>query len=82
MMIIIMPRIYYKAFYTCNEWKGINRKQSTRWQHLSRLEAIAFFSLQNIFSCYETQQLILWTGTAIWWETEPHCVALEGELFS
>jgi hypothetical protein len=31
-----------------------------------------FFSLQNFFSCYETQQLILGTGTAIWWVTEPH----------
>jgi hypothetical protein len=28
--------------------------------------------LQKIFSCYETQQLILGTGTAIWWVTEPH----------
>ncbi len=28
------------------EWKGINRKQSTRWQHISRLKASAFFSLQ------------------------------------
>jgi len=27
------------------QWKGINRKQSTRWQHLSRLKASAFFSL-------------------------------------
>jgi len=54
------------------QWKGINHKQSTRWQHLSQLKASAFFSLQNIFSCYETQQLILGTGTAIWWVTEPH----------
>ncbi len=54
------------------EWKGINRKQSTRWQHLSRLKASAFFSLQIFFTCYETQQLILGTGTAIWWVTEPH----------
>jgi hypothetical protein len=44
-------------------------KQSTRWQHLSRLKASAFFSLQKNFSCYETQQLILRTGTAIWWVT-------------
>ncbi len=29
------------------QWKGINRKQSTRWQHLSRLKASASFSLQN-----------------------------------
>jgi hypothetical protein len=54
------------------EWEGINRKQSTRWQHLSRLKASAFFSLQKKISCYETQQLILGTGTAIWWVTEPH----------
>jgi hypothetical protein len=53
------------------KWKGVNRKQSTRWQHLSRLKASAFFSLQKNFSCYETQQLILGTGTAIWWVTEP-----------
>jgi len=55
------------------QWKGINRKQSTRWQHLSRLKASEFFSLQKKISCYETQQLILGTGTAIWWVTEPHC---------
>jgi hypothetical protein len=54
------------------EWKGINRKQSTRWQHLSRLKASAFFSLQKKFSCYKTQQLTLGTGIAIWWLTEPH----------
>jgi hypothetical protein len=54
------------------QWEGINRKQSTRWQHLSWLKASAFFSLQNFFSCSETQQLILGTGTAIWWVTEPH----------
>jgi hypothetical protein len=41
-------------------------------QHLLRLKASAFFSLQKNFSCYETQQLILGTGTAIWWVTEPH----------
>jgi hypothetical protein len=29
--------------------------------------------LQNFISYYETQQLILGTGTAIWWVTEPHC---------
>jgi hypothetical protein len=56
------------------QWKGINHKQSTRWQHLSWLKASAFFSLQKKFSCYETQQLILGTGTAIWWVTEPHWV--------
>jgi hypothetical protein len=29
------------------QWKGINRKQSTRWQHLSQLKASTFFSLQK-----------------------------------
>ncbi len=29
------------------EWKGINCKQIARWQHLSRLKASAFFSLQK-----------------------------------
>jgi hypothetical protein len=52
---------------TLQEWTGINRKQSTRWQHLSQLKASAFFSLRKNFSCYETEQLILGTGTAIWW---------------
>ncbi len=33
-------------FLVIKEWKGINRKQSTRWQHLSRLKANAFFCLQ------------------------------------
>ncbi len=60
------------------QWKGINSKQNTRWQHLSRLKASAFFSLQENFSCYETQQLILGTGTAIWWVTEPHWVNFKG----
>jgi len=56
-----------------SQWKGINRKQSTRWQHLSRLKASVFFSFAKKISCYEAQQLILGTGTAIWWVTEPHC---------
>jgi hypothetical protein len=34
------------AFGKATQWEGINRKQSTRWQHLSRLKASAFFSLQ------------------------------------
>ncbi len=55
------------------QWRGINRKQSTRWQHLSRLKTSAFFSFQKKISCYETHQRILETGTAIWWVTEPHC---------
>ncbi len=56
------------AVFVQVQWKGINCKQSTR------LKASAFFSLLIFFSCYETQQLILGTGTAIWWVTEPHCI--------
>jgi len=29
------------------QWKGINRKQSPKWQHLSQLKASAFFSFQK-----------------------------------
>ncbi len=64
--------INYKQHGNVLQWKGINCKQSTRWQHLFRLKASAFFSLQKNFSCYETQQLILGTRSAIWWVTEPH----------
>jgi hypothetical protein len=53
-----------------------NGKESTINRALGgstfRLKVSVFFSLQNLFSCYETQQLILGTGTAIWWLTEPH----------
>ncbi len=41
------------------EWKGINRKQSTRWQHLSRLKASAFFSLQKILVVMKHSNLYL-----------------------
>jgi hypothetical protein len=72
---ILMWVPYYKTDplrIILQQWKGINHKQSTRWQHLSRLKASAFFSLQIFFSCCETQQRILGTGTAIWWVTQPH----------
>ncbi len=41
------------------QWKGINNKQSTMWQHLSQLKASAFFSLQICFSCFEKSSLYL-----------------------
>ncbi len=63
------------------QWKGINRKQSTRWQHLSRLKASAFFSLQNFLVVMKHsnlylglvlpsggwQSLILASKKSIWW---------------
>ncbi len=73
--VLINDQLYVRTEFVklCRtQWKGINSKQSTRWQHLSQLKASMFFSLQKFFSCYETQQLILGTGTAIWWVTEPH----------
>jgi hypothetical protein len=54
------------------QWKRISRKQSARWQHVSRLKASAFCIWKNILWWFKTQQLILGTGTAIWWVTEPH----------
>ncbi len=53
------------------EWKGSNRKQSARWQHISRLKANAFCIWQNKLWWFKTQQLLLGTGTAIWWVKEP-----------
>ncbi len=75
MMLNKMTPIKMTLIITVSEaeqWKGINCKQSTSWQHLSRLKASAFFSLQIFLSCFKTQQLILGTGIAIWWLTEPH----------
>jgi hypothetical protein len=75
-MLQIFVTTFFVVIFTTlmlSVWKGINRKQSTMWQHLSQLKASAFFSLQKNFSCYKTQQLILGTGIAIWWLTEPHC---------
>ncbi len=54
------------------QWKGINCKQCTRWQHLSRLKASAFFSLQKNLVVMKHSYLYLGLGTAIWWATEPH----------
>ena len=67
---LLLRDIWWSNF----QWKGITRKQSAGWQHLSKLKASAFFSLQKKFSCYETQQLILGTSAAIWWVTEPHYI--------
>jgi hypothetical protein len=56
--------------------KESNRKQSDRWQHISHLKASAFCIWSNKLWWFKTQQLILGTGTAIWWVTEPHCLPL------
>ncbi len=43
----------YSPIFTQNaninfyQWKRISHKQSARWQHLSRLKASAFYSLQR-----------------------------------
>jgi hypothetical protein len=41
------------------QWKGINCKQSTRWQHLARLKTSAFFSLQNFLVIMKRSNLYL-----------------------
>jgi hypothetical protein len=57
------------------QWKGSDYKQSARWQHVSQLKAGAFCFFGKI-NCggLKQKQLILGTGAAIWWETEPHCL--------
>jgi len=37
----------FGRWLTKQQLKGISRKQSIRWQHLSRLKASAFFSAQK-----------------------------------
>ncbi len=52
------------------QWKRINCKQSTRWQHLSRLKANAFFSLQkHLVSCMKCNNLYsgLVMPSSGWW---------------
>jgi hypothetical protein len=55
-----------------NQWKGRNHKQSARWQHVSQLKASVFCIWKNKLWWFKTQQLLLGTGTAIWWVTELH----------
>jgi hypothetical protein len=61
-----------KIFCSKNQWEAINRKQITRWQHVSQLKASSFYLLVKKSLLLKMQQLIFGTGTAIWWLTEPH----------
>jgi hypothetical protein len=54
------------------QWEAINRKQITRWQHVSQLKASSFYLLVKKSLLLKMQQLIRGTGNAIWWLTEPH----------
>jgi hypothetical protein len=71
-------RIYLQMWIRCHarrlgwwdQWKRINHNQSTRWQHLSRLKASAFFSLhKNLVSCMKCNNLYsaLVTPSSGWW---------------
>ncbi len=60
-------------FKKYKQWKGINCEQSTRWQHLSRLKASAFFSLQKIL-------VVIKTATYTW-DWYCHLVADRASLF-
>ncbi len=44
----VCPRLSMISWYT-SKWKGSNHKQSTRWQHISRLKASALCTYENIF---------------------------------
>ncbi len=49
--------LFWKIIFL-NKWKRINDKQSTTWQHLSRLKASAFFLLQkSLVSCMKCHNL-------------------------
>jgi hypothetical protein len=58
--------------YSSKQWEAINHKQITRWQHVAQLKASSFSSWYKKSLFLKTQQLILGTGTAIWWLTGPH----------
>jgi hypothetical protein len=49
------------------QWKRISHKQSTRWQHLSRLKARALFFLQK-------KLLVVWNATTYTWDWLRHLV--------
>jgi hypothetical protein len=51
---------------SAERWKRIRCKQNARWQHLSRLKASAFFSLQ------QKDLVVKKHGNAIWWVMEPY----------
>ncbi len=61
----------FEIFQLMLQWEAINRKQITRWQHVSQLK-LAHSALGKKSLLLKMQQLILGTGTAIWWLTEPH----------
>ncbi len=51
------------------QWKRVSCKQSTIWQHLSRLKASALFFLQKNVSCMKQNKLYLElvTPSCGWW---------------
>jgi hypothetical protein len=61
-----------KSFFPQYKWKGSNSKRSARWQYISWLNDSALSILLNKLWLFKTQQLLLGTGTALWWLTEPH----------
>ncbi len=83
MLNVVMSRYAECHYAECRcalfriQWKGSNHKQSARWQHVSRLKASALYIWYNKLWWFKTQKLILGTGTAIWWVTEPHCQTIQ-----
>ncbi len=73
----LRPYLKSKGLY---KWKRINckinHKQSTRWQHLSRLKPSAFFSLRkNLVSCMKRNNLHLGLvmPSSGWWSLIGTC---------
>jgi hypothetical protein len=58
---VISPLAAYSSMILTElcQWKGINRNQSTWWQHLSGLKASVFFSLQNFLVVMKHSNLYL-----------------------
>jgi len=57
--LFFSEKIVKKIIYHTFQWKGINRKQITRWQHLSQLKASAFFFLQIFLVALKHSNLYL-----------------------
>jgi hypothetical protein len=56
-LIVIMVNVVAPCQIT--QWKRISRKQSARWQHKSRLKAIALFFLQKNVICMKRNNLYM-----------------------
>jgi hypothetical protein len=59
----------FNLWESLTQRKIIELKKNARWQHISPLKAKDFCSWLKKSWLLKKQQLILETGTAIWWVT-------------